>query len=55
MTRQHASTVVFLFANWKTSDSIWKEQAKWNPGCLYVSYVKGVEFILNNAGVVEGF
>ena len=52
MIKQRASTVEFL-TDWKTSDSAW--HGKWSPGCLYVSYIKGVEFVLKSDGVVKGF
>jgi len=41
--------------NWKTSDSAWQEHAKYIPGCIYVSYIKGPEFVLNIAGIAKSF
>ena len=41
--------------NWKSSDSAWKEHARWSPSCIYVSHIKGSEFVLNNSGIPKGF
>jgi hypothetical protein len=29
---------------WQHTDNVWEERAKWFPFCVYVRYVKGVEF-----------
>jgi len=37
-----------VLANWQAADSVWEEHAKYSPKCLYVTHIKGVEFVLNS-------
>jgi len=34
-------------------DSVWQDHSKWSPKCVYVVYLKGMEFALNNALVLK--
>ena len=37
-----------VLANWQAADCVWEEHAKYSPKCLYVTHIKGVEFVLNS-------
>ena len=37
-----------ILANSQKADSVWQENAKYSPKCLYVTHIKGAEFIFNN-------
>jgi hypothetical protein len=34
--------------DWKNTDSVMREHAKWSPDCLYVLHIKGRVFVLKN-------
>jgi len=57
LLRKKDNTICFhcgvALKDWKITDSVWREHARWSPKCIYKLHIKGPAFVLDCVSQTE--